>query len=415
MSRVILHADLNTFYASVEALYQPRLRGKPFVVGGDEASRHGIVLTKSRQAKQFGIQTGMSLMEARRLCKDLITVRSDMPRYLHFSEQFHGMLREYSPCVEAYGLDEAWVDISGPNVTIADGERVANALRARVKAELGVTCSVGVSFTKPLAKLGSDFKKPDATTVFSKENYQQCVWPLPASDLLFVGPATTKKLARDCIYTIGDLAQCDAQWLGRRLGKNGLLVQAFARGEDFTQVKPTEAISPIKSVGNSTTLPVNAETVSQVKTTFAILADSVAHRMREQGVRARCIQIGLRGTDLAWEECQRAIKTPTCLASDLMDVAMDLFTERNYAEHFPFRGLSLRCSQLSNDTEPMQLDMFFDAQRQAAKERLETAVRSLQNRFGKKSIQLGIMMADKDIARVNPKDLHVAPAAPFHY
>ena len=413
--RVIIHADLNSFYASVECLYRPQIREKPVVVGGDEEARHGIVLTKNQVAKKFGIQTGMSLMEARRLCPSLVTVQSDMPLYLRFSKEFREILSQYSDCVEPYGLDEAWVELTDKGVTIQDGERIANEIRKKALFELGITCSIGVSFTKPFAKLGSDIKKPDATTVLSKENYQKTVWPLPASELLFVGPATTKTLARYSILTIGDLASCDTEWIYRKLGKNGLLIQSYAKGEDFTPVKPCDVINPIKSVGNSTTLPVDATSIEQVKATFAILADSVAHRMREEGFRSRCINIAVRGTNLEWSGCQRAIKTPTCLASDLRTVAMDLFYSRQYQHLLPLRGVSLRCTMLSHFTDPMQTDMFYDIHQQEVRERLERAIRFLQDRFGSKSIQLGIMMADKKIARVNPKELHVAPAAPYYH
>lgn len=415
MSRVVLHCDLNAYYASVEALYRPALRGKPFVVGGDEQMRHGIVLTKSPEAKKCGVQTGMSLMEARKLCPGLLSVTPDMPRYLHISKLFHQMLGEYSDSVEAYGLDESWIEISNPGVTIEDGKRVADEIRARTKDELGLTCSVGVSFTKPLSKLGSDYKKPDATTVLSRENFRQIAWTLPASDLLFVGPATAKTLAKYGILTIGDLAMHDPEWIGYKLGKNGLLVQSYARGEDMTPVQRCDVVIPAKSVGNSTTLPRDAVTLQDIKATFAILADSVAHRLREAEFRSRCISIGVRNTDLSWEGCQRAMKFPTCLASDLLVVAMDLFIERNYARLFPIRGVALRCTQLSHSAEPIQTDIFFDMDKYTVKERLEKAIRALQERFGQKSVQLGVMMADKKIAKVNPKELHVAPAAPYYH
>ena len=415
MSRVILHCDANTYYASVEALYRPHLQGKPFVVSGDEEARHGIVLTKSQAAKRYGIQTGMSLMEARKLCPGLVTVPTDMPRYLYISNLFHAMLGEYSNRVESYGLDEAWVDLTNPGVTISEGERRADEIRKRTVLEFGIPCSVGVSFTKPLAKLGSDMRKPDATTVLSRENFRQIAWRLPACNLLFVGPATAAKLAKYNILTIGDLARADSKWIVDRLGKNGALVQSFARGEDLSPVRRCDVVDPTKSVGNSTTLPRDAATLDDIKTTFAILADSVAHRMREDAFHSRCIHIGIRSGDLTWRGCQRTIKFPTCLASDLLAVAMDLFRDYDYANFFPIRGVSLRCAQLSTDTDPMQTDFFFNQERYAAKVRLEKTVRALQNRFGMKSVQLGIMASDKQFARVNPKELHVQPAAPYTY
>jgi len=399
----------------VECLYRPEIREKPVVVGGDEDARHGIVLTKNLIAKRYGIQTAMSLAEARRLCPSLVTVQADMPLYLRFSQEFREILSSYSNRVEAFGWDEAWVDLTNEGVTIQDGERIANEIRERALFELGITCSVGVSFTKPLAKLGSDIKKPNATTVLSKENYKELAWRLPVSDLLFVGPATAKELARFNVFTIGELAACDTEWLCRKLGKNGLTIQSYARGEDVTPVKPCDVVHPIKSIGNSTTLPVDAVSVDQVKATFAILADSVAHRMREDGFRARCVHIALRGKNLAWDGCQRTIKFPTCLASDLRTVAMELFYARQYQQLLPVRGVGLRCTMLSHNTDPVQTDMFFDVAKHEGKERLEGAVRALQDRYGSKSIQLGVMMTDAKIARVNPKELHVQPAAPYYH
>lgn len=415
MERVLLHCDCDTFFASVECLYHPEIRDKPVAVGGDEESRHGIVLTKNAIAKQYGIKTGESLMEARKKCPGLITVKANMPLYLRFSRSFREILCQYSSAVESYGLDEGWLSLSSPGITIEDGARIADEIRQRTIDELGITCSVGVSYTKPFSKLGSDRRKPNGRTVISKENYKETVWPLPVSELLFVGPATTKVLYKYNILTIGDLANYDPEWIQYKLGKNGLLIQSFARGEDMSPVKPCDVQDPTKSVGNSSTLPRDATSIEDVKTVFAILADSVAHRMRESGFRARCVNIGARKNDLSWEGCQRAIRTPTCLASDLLHVAIELFRERRYDTLFPLRGLSLRCTQLSSAAEPLQTDLFDSAEKFAAKEALEKTVRSLQDRFGKKSIQLGVMMADAKLARVNPKDLHVAPAAPYHY
>ena len=415
MSRILLHADLNTFYASVEALYRPKLRGKPFVVGGDESARHGIVLTKSQEAKKYGIKTGMSLMEARRLCTGLISVPADMPLYLRFSREFHEMLREYTDAEEAYGADEAWLDITNPGLDIQDGAHIADEIRARTKEEYGITCSVGVSFTKPFAKLGSDMLKPDGTTVISKENYKQIAWPLPVSDLLFAGPATTKTLFRFGIYSIGDLAKANPEWIAYKLGKPGLSLHAAARGEDLSPVRRCDVVNPVKSVGNSSNLPRDAVSLDDIKTAFAILADSIAHRMQEDSFRSRCIHVAVRVMDMSWKGCQRTIKFPTCLSCDLFIVAMDLFRDYNYAQLFPLRGVALRCTLLSLDTDPIQTDMFFDAEKYEAKVRLEKTVHELQIRFGMKSIQRCIMIADKGFAQINPNGTHVQPAAAYNY
>ena len=232
MERVILHCDANAFYASVECLYTPSIRHRPVAVCGSVEERHGIVLTKNQIAKQFGVQTGEAIWQARQKCPDLICVPPDYGLYIRFSKRMRRIYEEYSDRVESFGLDEAWIDLSNPGLTIRDGERIAHEIRLRVKRELGITVSVGVSFNKIFAKLGSDMKKPDAVTVIPADSFREKVWPLPVGDLLFVGPATRRKLADMNVRTIGDLARFDAECLRGRLGKPGLVLKAYAAGLD---------------------------------------------------------------------------------------------------------------------------------------------------------------------------------------
>ncbi len=414
MTRFVLHADMNAFYASVETLYRPMYRDKPLAVTGDPELRHGIILTKNQIAKKFGVQTGEAIWEAKRKCPGLVLVNADYPLYMRFSEEFREILSDYSNQVEAYGLDEAWVDISAPDMTWARAEAIANEIRERAKFELGVTASVGVSWTKPFAKLGSDLKKPDATTVITPENYWAKVWPLPASELLFVGPATTKTLYKYGIKTIGQLANASPEVLTGSMGKNGLLIQSFARGEDMSPVMPCDVAMPIKSVGNSTTTPVDITNDDDAKCIYYILADSVAARLRENEFRARCISISARtASGLEWCQCQRTIARPTAIARDIVRVALDLFVERHYANLYPIRSVGIQCSQLTSKYAPTQIDLFGDTEEQAAMERLEETVRSLQNRFGPKSIGLGIMTINRALKEENPRE-HFAPAMPYY-
>lgn len=211
--RTILHCDMNNFYASVECLYNPALRGKPVAVGGDVEARHGIILAKNYEAKKYGVQTGEALWQAKQKCPGLTIVPPSFEKYLRFSRLAREIYGCYTDRIESFGLDECWLDLTGSERLFGGGKAVADKLRERIKFELGVTISVGVSHNKIFAKLGSDMKKPDATTVITRENYKDVVWPLPVSDLLFVGPATTRKLARYGIHTIGQLAQAD----GRRM------------------------------------------------------------------------------------------------------------------------------------------------------------------------------------------------------
>ena len=253
MERVILHCDANAFYASVECLYTPSIRHSPVAVCGSVEERHGIVLTKNQIAKQFGVQTGEAIWQARQKCPDLICVPPDYGLYIRFSKCMRRIYEEYSDRVESFGLDEAWIDLSNPGLTIRDGERIAHEIRLRVKRELGITVSVGVSFNKIFAKLGSDMKKPDAVTVIPPDSFRDMVWPLPVGDLLFVGQATRRKLADMNVRTIGDLARFDAECLRSRLGKPGLMLKAYAAGLDRSPVMPADERMAIQSIGNSTT------------------------------------------------------------------------------------------------------------------------------------------------------------------
>ncbi len=412
--RHILHCDLNAFYASVECLYHPELRHLPVAVGGDPEARHGIILTKNQIAKKFGVQTGETINEAKRKCPGLVMVTADYPLYMRFSAEFRDILSDYSNRVEPYGLDESWVDISAPDMTWLKAWKIANEIRERTKFELGISCSIGVGFTKPFAKLGSDMKKPDAVTLITPETFKQYVWPLPVSELLFVGPATSAKLIRMNIASIGDLAQAVPEWLTCKLGKNGLLIQSFARGEDLSPVQPCDVSMPIKSIGNSTTTPIDIVNEEDAKCTYYILADSVAARLRENGFRARCVSISVRTAgDLQWQQCQRTIPRATALGRDIAQVAMALFRERAYAGLFPLRSLGIHCSQLSSQYAPTQMDMFGDDERQMALERLEETVRSLQNRFGPKTIGLGIMRANSRLRDEEPRE-HIQPAMPYY-
>lgn len=251
--RTILHSDMNSCYASIELLYHPELRGKPLAVGGDPEARHGIILAKDQLAKKSGVKTGMALWQARECCPDLQIVPPRMDIYLRFSKLAHKIYADYTDLQEAFGLDESWLDVTASAQIKGDGMRIAEEIRQRIKRELGITVSIGVSWNKIFAKFGSDYKKPDAITEITRDNYREIVWTKPVEDLLYVGPATRKKLHRYGIYTIGQLAACDDTFLKSTLGKMGLVLGAFANGTDQTPVSLENSSAPIKSIGNSTT------------------------------------------------------------------------------------------------------------------------------------------------------------------
>ena len=298
MNRTILHSDCNCFYASVELLHHPELRGKPVAVGGDPEARHGIVLTADYTAKRYGVKTGMALWQAKQLCPDITFLPPRMDLYLRFSRMAQEIYADYTDKREPYGIDESWLDVTDSATLKGDGFHIAQEISSRMKKELGITVSVGVSFNKIFAKLGSDYKKPDAVTTMYEDEFQRKAWCLPVSDLLYVGNATNKKLYSMGIRTIGDLAKSDETLLVRKLGKMGSILWAFANGYDESPVKLENTSAPVKSVGNSTTTPRDMETDEDVRIVLYILAESVAARLRENGFRCRTVEISVRDKEL---------------------------------------------------------------------------------------------------------------------
>ncbi len=303
MERVILHSDLNNFYASVECLYNPKLRGKPVAVAGDPEQRHGIVLAKNYEAKAFGVATGDPLWMARKKCPHILFTPPHYDLYIRYSEMARKIYSDYTDLVEPFGLDECWLDVSGSTGLFGSGRKIADNIRRRIQFELGVTASVGVSFNRVFAKLGSDMKKPDATTVIDSAHFQETIWPLPASDLLYVGKATARKLAGYGIHTIGDLAQTDTNFLNRLLGKNGLMLWLFANGRDTSEVSGFGSKGIVKTIGNSTTAPRDLITDEDIKITLYVLSESVAERLRACDFLCRTVQISIRDNRL--QSCER--------------------------------------------------------------------------------------------------------------
>ena len=406
MERIIFHVDANSFYASVECLYRPELRGRAVSVCGDPEARHGIVLTSSIEAKRRGVKTGMPIWQARQCCPELITVPPDYSLYIHFSKRMRAIVEEYSDRVEAFGLDENWADLSLPGRTMDDGERLAHELRQRIKEEVGVTVSIGVSFGKVLAKLGSDMKKPDAVTVLRREDFHQKIGGLPVSDLLYIGRATTRKLADISIHTIGELARAPDAVLRSRLGKNGLMIKAFALGLENSPVRPSTVDAAIKSIGNSTTTPHDIATLEDARCVYYLLAESVAARLRDSGFRARCVSISARTTSLVTTSHQCVLERPTNITSEIAEAACRLFAER-YAECLPMRSVGLQCAMLTGPGEPLQLDMLGIQRRREQQERMDTALDGIRQRFGHNVVQRGVVLIDSAFAHINPKEDHV--------
>lgn len=410
MERTILHADMNNFYASVECLYRPELRGKAVAVAGDPEARHGIVLAKNYEAKRFGVATGNPLWLARQLCPEIIFVPPHFDRYLKFSRLVRELCEAYTDQVESFGLDECWLDVTGSAGLYGPGEQIADELRARVRRELGITASVGVSFNKVFAKLGSDYKKPNATTVFTRENYRERLWPLPASALLYVGPATERLLNKYAIRTIGQLAGTERQLLASLLGKAGEMLWAFANGLDSSPVARAGLQPTVKSIGNSATLPRDLLPGQDLKLTLYLLCESVAERLREQSLHCSTVQISVRYDNLFSFERQKKLDVPLCNSKGLFEAAYGLCCSSSLQR--PIRSLGVRACQLSL-CENLQASLYGEVQRSRRQDDLEQAMDGVRRRFGHFSIQRGIAFTDPVLSRLDPKNDHVIHPVSF--
>ena len=323
--RHILHCDMNCFYASVEMQRHPELRDKPLAVCGSQEERHGIVLTANYIAKPYGVKTGMAIWQARQRCPDLVILPPDMDEYIRISRMAREIYEDYTDQVEPFGLDENWLDVTGSVGLFGDPMSIAREISDRIKFELGITASIGVADNKITAKLGSDYKKPDAITRIGEDNYKEIVFPLPVEDLLYVGPATSKKLRAIGVSTIGRLAECPVEVLVRRLGKMGAVLHTFANGRDISPVQRSDHIPNIKSVGNSATTPRDLENEEDVKLMLILLAESVCSRMRELVSRCTVVEIYVRDTELNSICRQRKLEAPSCFSQELAQVGRDLF------------------------------------------------------------------------------------------
>ncbi len=406
MDRIILHSDCNSFYASVEVLHNPELRGKPVSVGGDVENRHGIILASTPEAKRFGIKTGEALWQARQKCTGLIIIPPHYDLYTRFSRMAREIYDEYTDQVEPFGLDESWLDVTGSTRLFGGGMKIAREINARIKYELGITVSIGVSFNKVFAKLGSDYKKPDAITEISRENFRSIVYPLPASDLLYVGRMTTRKLQAAGVRTIGDLAEYPQELLRQRFGKWGDVLHGFANGIDDSPVTSAAVPAPtVKSVGNSTTAPRDLESDEDVKIIFMVLADSVSRRLREAGLKGRVISIGIRDNRLCIRGRQRKLSHFTTLSYEIAETAMQLFHEV-YDWETAIRSIGVTVSELIGEEESEQSSLFDLDGKRESRERLEQAVDGVKRRYGTYSVTPAVMLKDRYLAGFDPKEKH---------
>ena len=406
MERIILHSDCNSFYASVECLHHPEIREKPVAVGGDIEQRHGIILAKNQLAKQFHVSTGEAIWRAKQKCPELIVLPPNFPLYLRFSRLARDIYLDYSNRVEPFGLDEAWLDITSSENQKDKGERTAHEIRKRIREELGITVSIGVSYNKIFAKLGSDYRKPDAVTMITKENYRQIAWPLPVSDLLYVGPATKRKLNGFGVHTIGELAQTPVEILRSKFGKIGDILWCFSNGLDSSPVADFQNQPVVKSIGNSTTAPRDLERDEDVKMILYVLADSVARRLREQGLKGRTIHISVRDNSLFSFTRQKSLLSYTNLTGEIAGEALSLFRE-HYRWKRPVRSVGISVSDLAADTIYSQTSLFCDEVKREKVERLDKALDRLKARFGTFAVQPAVLLKDRKLSGFDPKNDHI--------
>ncbi len=381
MKRIIFHIDQNCYFASVEMISRPELKDVPMAVAGDAKVRHGIILAKNEPAKKYGIKTAEAIWQAQAKCPDLVLVDAHHEKYEFYSKKLREMYSEYTDRVEPFGLDECWLDMTGIVSDYEEAEEIALEIRNRVKEEFKLTCSVGISFNKVFAKLGSDYKKPDATTVFSDTNWKEKIWPLPVSDLLFVGKHTADKLSKINVKTIGDLAAADGEFISRYLGKAGVVLWEYANGMDNAPVAESGYKRIPKSVGNSTTTAEDMTSDREIERTLHMLSESVAGRLRKHGLKGTVVQITVRDRDLGIYEKQGILYRATDDAKDIYKAANDLF-KGSYDWNKGVRSIGVRCTKLVRSDSGEQLSLFTEAQRSERDDRLNKAIDDLNRRYG---------------------------------
>ena len=385
MERVIFHCDLNSFYASVELLSHPELRHLPVAVCGDPNSRHGIILAKNEPAKAFQVKTAETIWQARRKCPDLVLLPAHHGVYRQFSRKVNALYQEYTDLVEPFGIDESWLDVTGTlHLFGGDARVLADRLREEVRGRFGLTISVGVSFNKVFAKLGSDYKKPDATTLITRENFQSLVWPLPVTDLLYVGRAAERTFQKFGVRTIGELAAFDREQLFSLLGKNGVQLHTFANGEDRSPVASAGQYTAPKSVGSGYTFPRNLQGQEEIRAGIAQLADQVAVRLRRNGMKCQGISLAIRDPSFRDISRQMRLEQPTDLARELTRAAVEL-AKGCWNMSSPVRALTVSAICLIPAEEAgAQLDLFSDGQEEKRRrlEKLEGAMDAIRAKYG---------------------------------
>lgn len=387
MDRTVLHCDCNSFFASVETVFNPSYANVPMAVCGSPEDRHGIVLAKNELAKKYGIKTGEVIWQAKKKCPSLVIAQPHYREYEEFSRRVGEIFYQYTDLIEPFGIDESWLDVTASKNLFGDGKQIADSLRARIHKEIGITVSVGVSFNKVFAKLGSDYKKPDATTVISRANFKDMVYPLPVTDLLFVGRNTGARLNRIGIYTVGDVAQAGRKTMTDALGKNGATLFDYATGAECSPVTPVNTEREIKSVGNGITFRRDLVGIDDIRAAVWALSDTVSSRMRSYGVMCGTVAVAVRDPYLQTVSRQRKLRNPTCFCKDIASTAVDII--RGLVDiSKPIRSITVTGMDICREESAGVQQTFFDCDnlRRERSERLERTLDSVRARFGGDSV-----------------------------
>ena len=399
--RAILHSDANCFYASVETVLNPEFRGKAIAVCGSPEERHGIVLAKSEKAKRAGVKTGMANWQAKQCCRDLIIVPPQYDYYLKFSKLLHGIYRRYTDQVEPFGMDECWLDVT---YSPGDPMEIAEEIRQAVKDELGLTVSIGVSFNKVFAKLGRDYKKPDAITQISKEHFKEIVWPLPCSDLLYCGNATTAKLGSMGVRTIGGIASLPVEVMQRKFGKNGVALWKYANGLDDSRVAHQDYTAPAKSVGHGITCVADLENMDEARKVIFALSLDIGYKLRYMNLRATGVQLYVRNSELSFCSWQKRLEMATQDEGTIALAAYSLLEEK-YSWRNPIRSITVTAIQLDSSQNPTQLSMLLDYERLVRREKLNESIDTIRDRYGKYAVIPALVLDEKKMPVGNDREI----------
>lgn len=402
--RWIVHSDINHCYAQIEEMMHPELRNVPMAVGGHEEERHGIILAKNDLAKAAGVNTAYSLREARSICPDLLIVPPHYEDYLYYTTKVKDIYREYTDQVESFGLDEAWLDLTHSIALFGDPIKIAKTIQQRIYEELGISVSMGVSYNKIFAKMGSDLHKKRGFDVITPDNYQEVIWNLPIEDLFYVGYRTAPKLRARGIGTVGDLARKPRHALHQALGKMGDYLWYFANGYDESEVTPL--YEGMKSVGNGITTCKDMKDREDVKIVMTILCESVATRLKQAGLKGSVVRIAMRNSQLHSFSRQRTLEAATNVASEILAMAMILVDE-NIQDETIYRSLNVTVSSLVRDDGIEQLSFFDDLRVHDRDKKLDRTIDAIRDRFGYTSIHKAVLLEDRELASFNPLEENI--------